>query len=75
LTVASTSSCTFTVTWWVPRDLIGLPRTILRLSIAAFSPAAELIAPAMSLTVTAPNRRPPAPERTGSLTVVPSSLA
>src|SRR5680860_1697747 len=32
LTVASTSSATFTVTWCEPSDLIGLPTTILRLS-------------------------------------------
>jgi hypothetical protein len=61
LTVASTSSWTFTVTWCEPRDLIGLPTMILRLSMASLlpGPATALIAPAMSLTVTAPKSRPP----------------
>src|SRR4051794_31665046 len=73
LTTASTSSCTLTVTWCDPSDLIGLPTMILRLSTCAPPLTAPWIAVAMSVTVTAPNRRPPSPARTGRSTVVVSS--
>ena len=72
-TEADTSSCSLTETWWAPSDLIGLVTTIVRLSTP--SPETAAIASAMSVTVTAPNRRPPAPERTFTSTGPDSSLA
>ena len=70
--LASTSSCSLTVTVCAPSDLIGLPTTMVRLST---SPPPSVIAAAMSPAVTAPKSRPPSPARTLTLNVEPSSLA
>src|SRR5262245_9897324 len=61
-TVAETSSCRRTDTEWGPSVLIGLPRAMARRSTS--SPATAARAPAISVVVTAPNRRPAEPALT-----------